>query len=80
VRDLFALMDADDRSAQVIGARAGAHKVSISRWRHGASTPNALYLEALANVLGYRLALVPLSGVTDDSNEQSGQTGPSASD
>lgn len=62
MRDFFAVMDADGRSAQAIAERAGNHKVTISYWRHGARTPSLLAFEAACQAMGYRLTLTPIEG------------------
>lgn len=60
LRRFFEVMDADDRSTDVIAKEAGTHRVTISYWRHGVHRPMLTDLENIAQVMGYRLELVPL--------------------
>ena len=47
-------------SAQGICDQAGLGRGTISRWRTEGHSPSVGNLEAVLNVLGYRLAVVPL--------------------
>jgi DNA invertase Pin-like site-specific DNA recombinase len=57
IRDLFTLIDEASLPASAIAAETGCHVVSLSRWKHGRSTPMITEVEAIAAVLGYRLVL-----------------------
>lgn len=80
LRTFFTLLDADARSVETIARRAGAHKVTITMWRGGHRAPSLMVFQNMLEAMGYGLAIVPLSGMTADNNEQTGQTEPPASD
>lgn len=60
LREFFQIMDASGRSAQEIAEASGAHKVTLSYWRHGQRSPSLIQFEATCNAMGYRLELVPI--------------------
>lgn len=72
VKDLFDLIDAANIPAGKIAAETGVHHVSLSRWKHGASTPMITEVENIASVLGYRLVLepIPLSDLSSQDDRQ----------
>jgi len=80
VREFFDLLDRDERSVGEIAARAGAHEVTICMWRGGHRSPQLSTFENMLEVMGYRLAIVPLSGMAHDTDDTSGQTECGASD
>jgi transcriptional regulator with XRE-family HTH domain len=59
VRELFDIIDRTDLPAAAVARETGCHRVSLSRWKHGLSSPTILDVEALAEVLGYELVLKP---------------------
>lgn len=55
LRQLFARMDEDRRSAAEIATRIGITPVALSNWRSGRTSPDILSVEAFAEVLNCRL-------------------------
>lgn len=58
VRRFFELVNCRQMTIAAIARRSGVRRNSIFKWRE--STPTLPSLEAALNVLGYRLAIVPL--------------------
>lgn len=63
VHGLEAIMRARDTSPNAVSERAGMAHNAISRWMDGCS-PGIANFDAALNVLGFRLAIAPIS---DDS-------------
>ena len=60
VRQLTALRKASGMYGIAISYRAGLGRCSISKWEKQGVEPRLGNFEAALNVLGYRLAIVPL--------------------
>lgn len=65
-RDLMNAIEAAGISGRSIHAKSGIHHVTVSRWRHGVASPRLTDFEHVAQVLGCRLALVPLGKDEDE--------------
>lgn len=59
VRDLMLAFDQTDMMVSELAAKLGNTDETIKNWRHGHSMPQLDQLEAMAQVLGYRLVVVP---------------------
>lgn len=62
VRKVMLALEASDLTVIEVARRAGVYDHGLSRWRQGVNEPGALKLEAVAEVLGYRLVLEPIDG------------------
>lgn len=60
VRQLFEAVDASGLSYADIHALSGVHPVTMSYWKHGKNAPRWVDFEHVAQVLGFRIELVPL--------------------
>ena len=60
VREMMAIIDARKLHHQRLSVDAGLTRHTIAHWRHGKNAPTLFGFECVAQVLGYRVALVPL--------------------
>lgn len=68
IRALFAAIDASPYTMGMLAKKAGTNIWSINSWRHGRSTPKITDVEALANVVGMTIAVVPLRGANEEAD------------
>jgi transcriptional regulator with XRE-family HTH domain len=61
IRDLMLVFDQSDMTVAQLAKKLGVHSQTINNWRHGNAAPPLDQLEALAQVLGYRIVLAPNS-------------------
>ncbi len=59
LRQLFTALDDRNLTVRELARRAGMNPNHISDWKHGRNSPGLVNIEAAAQVIGYRLALVP---------------------
>lgn len=59
VRSLFDVIDRSDLSYGAVGAAAGVHHVTLSKWKHGVAAPRWVDFENVVQSLGYEIALRP---------------------
>lgn len=64
IRDMMEIIDKDPRSMEDIGKIVGIHPNNLSYWRSGMRSPTLINFENAAQVLGYRLALIPVENET----------------
>jgi len=57
LRHLFADLYRRGLMQQDVANALGVTRISMSRWKHGHTTPSMLDVEAFAEVLGYRIVL-----------------------
>ena len=70
VRRFFEIVNERQHTVVAVARRAGVTRNTIFTWHH--STPTLPSLEAALNVLGYRLAIVPLEKqIAHDTTNQS---------
>lgn len=60
VREMFETIDDQRVSTRGLTKRAGIAHGQLCRWRQGLCAPNVVTIDSVLNVLGYRLAIVPL--------------------
>ena len=58
VRQALELVEDSGTEGVIITKQAGIYRNGISMWRRGLCSPNVGQLEAVLNVIGYRLAIV----------------------
>lgn len=58
-QDLFRLIEGSPLTCTDIATRAGPHAGSLTRWKTGKASPRLSDFETVAEVIGYRVALVP---------------------
>ena len=59
VHELFAIMLRQHMTMKDMSARAGLDYVSVGKWKY-LHTPTIANFDAALNVLGYRLAIIPV--------------------
>lgn len=64
VRELFEVVDASTLTYKTIATAAGNNEYSLTKWRYGIASPRLADFEAVAQVLGYRVALIPIENET----------------
>lgn len=64
LRTLFAEMDRRDLVMGDFARRIPCHQQSLCRWRYGGTSPMIVQVEAIAQLLGYRLVLEKIEGET----------------
>jgi hypothetical protein len=64
VRELFEAVDATAMTYKTLAAAGGNNEYSLTKWRYGITSPRLADFEAIAQVLGYRVALVPIESET----------------
>ncbi len=57
VRDLFLLADAKGITGIQLGKMIGRHFTTITKWRHGTSTPGVMDIEVMIAVLGAKIEI-----------------------
>lgn len=60
VRRLFEIMDESGQSYGEYSGRIGVHAVTLSNWKRQGASPRLYDFECAAEVLGYRLEMVPI--------------------
>jgi DNA-binding phage protein len=66
LRELLVFQAIDGRSMGAISSKAGYAVTALSRIRHDGHNPSLVKVAELGEVLGYRLAWVPLSSSSVD--------------
>lgn len=61
LRQLFAIVEAKSYSQRSIGQALGLAHACMTHWKAGRANPSLLTAEEFAQVLGYRLELVPIT-------------------